>query len=154
MKCDSGRREELVGSIILIAGAVLGSFSLCWFGDKLTGVGLLGIIVLFFTLVGVNVLSKNRDLTTGEVRRAVAISVIAVFFGLIAVGEDITVKETSVLRPLLENFWWIVITVIGFYFGGRSAENIVSNVISSLIESEEKQEGEGKKKGKDAEDAK
>ena len=87
----------------------------------------MGIGILLTVLIGGNILSKERDLSTAEVRRAIAISCISVFFGLLAFGNTVKIEQ-SVLKPILENFWWIIITVIGFYFGGRSAEKIVEGI--------------------------
>ena len=44
-----------------------------------------------------------------------------------AFGNTIDI-DNNILKETIKNFWWIVITVIGFYFGGRSAEKIVESV--------------------------
>ena len=80
----------------------------------------MGICILVAVLIGTNILSEEHKLTTGEVRKAVAISCISVFFGLLAFGETIK-TDNNILKAVLGNFWWIIITVIAFYFGGRSA---------------------------------
>ncbi len=120
---------KILGVIIIIAGFVI-SVILAYHLRSLTGIGIMGICVLFFVLIGSNFLSKELDLTTGEVRRAIAISFVSVFFGLLAVGDKINANSinNSILKDVLENFWWITMTVIGFYFGGRSAEKIVESI--------------------------
>jgi hypothetical protein len=76
---------------------------------------------------------KARDLAGAEVRRAIAISCVSVFFGLLAFGDDIK-TEKSALQPILDNFWWIITTIIGFYFGGRSAEKIFESISKKWTE--------------------
>jgi hypothetical protein len=85
------------------------------------------IAILITVLIGGNVLSKEHELATGEARRAIAISSISVFFGLLAFGDSIKMDH-NVLTAIIENFWWIIITIICFYFGGRSAEKMVENI--------------------------
>jgi len=120
------KHKVFVGSLVLIVGFTLFGF-LTLLLDSLIGIGIMGIGILLTVLIGGNILSKEHELTAGEVRRAIAISFVSVFFGLLAVGESIK-TDTSVLTKILENFWWIIITVIGFYFGGRSAEKIVDSI--------------------------
>ncbi|NIQ39568.1 MAG: hypothetical protein GTN81_13400 [Proteobacteria bacterium] len=93
----------------------------------------MGIWILLTMLIAGNILSKRRDLSSAEARRSIAVSVMSVFFGLLAFGSNVKVGD-SVIQPILENFWWIVITVIGFYFGGRSAEKIVENISKKWTE--------------------
>ncbi len=78
----------------------------------------MGICILAGVLIGANILSEERSLTTGEVRKAIAISCISVFFGVLAFGENVKTGN-DILKAILENFWWIIVTVIGFYFSGR-----------------------------------
>ncbi|XRP97246.1 hypothetical protein ACO3UB_01640 [Methanocaldococcus sp. 16A] len=115
-----------VGSFIIFLGFFIGSLIAFWL-HSLTGLGIMGTCILFSVLIGANFLSKEKDLTTGEVRRAITISFISVFFGLLAFGDTIK-TDNRIINSILENFWWIIVTIIGFYFGGRSAENIVENI--------------------------
>jgi len=114
------------GSLIIFLGFVVGVCIALWL-HSLTGVGIMGIWILAMVLIGANILSEERSLTTGEVRKAIAISCISVFFGVLAFGETIK-TDNDILKAILENFWWIIVTVIGFYFGGRSAEKIVESL--------------------------
>ena len=115
-----------VGSLIIFLGFVVGvDFALQL--HSLKGVGIMGICILAGVLIGANILSEEMSLTTGEVRKAIAISCISVFFGVLAFGESIK-TDNDILKAILENFWWIIVTVIGFYFGGRSAEKIVESL--------------------------
>ena len=114
------------GIIVIIAGIFIGMLALYRFRtmDPTVGLGLMGLIVLFTTLVGVNVFSKSTDLSKGEVRKSIAISFISVFFGLLIVGNNIDKfgLEKCVLKDVLDKFWVIIVTIIGFYFCGRAAE--------------------------------
>lgn len=120
------RNRLLAGSLILVVGFAI-SVLIAYLMLPPAGIGIMGIGILLTVLIGGNVLSKGRDLSSAEVRRAIAISCTSVFFGLLAFGSTIKLGE-SVLQPILENFWWIIITIIGFYFGGRSAEKIVESI--------------------------
>jgi hypothetical protein len=122
-----------VGSLVLFAGFLIG-VGIIYVRTSLVGIGVMGIWILLTMLIAGNILSKGRDLSSAEVRRSIAVSVMSVFFGLLAVGGSIKVGD-SILQPILENFWWIVITVIGFYFGGRSAEKIVETISKKWTES-------------------
>ena len=115
-----------LGSFMIFLGFGIGVIAIS-FSPTLEGVGIMGICILVFMLIGANILSKERDLTTGEVRKAIAISFVSVFFGLLAIVEKININN-SILKDVLENFWWIIVTIIGFYFGGRSAERIVESI--------------------------
>jgi hypothetical protein len=60
----------------------------------------------------------------GEFRKAITISVITVFFAIMALGNGMIIDESDViLNGLFTNFWAILITVIGFYFASRAYEN-------------------------------
>ncbi len=74
-----------------------------------------------------NIISKNKDYSKAEIRRSIALSIVAVFFALIAYGDKIEVK--GLLKDVMTNYWKIVMVVVGFYFGGRSAEKIVESVL-------------------------
>lgn len=121
-----------VGSLVLFVGFLIG-IGIIYLRPSLVGIGVMGIWILLTMLIGGNILSRGHDLASAEVRRAIAVSFISTFFGLLAFGSKIEVGE-SVLRPILENFWWIVITIIGFYFGGRSAEKIVESISKKWTE--------------------
>jgi len=52
-----------------------------------------------------------------------AISDVLVFFALLAFGDKITIAEDQkLISEVLENFWVLILAIIGFYFGGRSLE--------------------------------
>ena len=142
-----------LGCLIIAAGFIV-SICIAYLIPPPAGIGIMGLGVLFTVLIGGNILSKEHDLTTAEVRRVIAVSCISVFFGLLAFGKTINLEQ-SVLKPVFENFWWIIITIIGFYFGGRSAEKIVENItekwakgLENKVENIEKELDEVKEKVK------
>ena len=118
--------KVFAGSLILVVGFAIG-ICIAYLLRPLTGIGIMGIIILITVLIGGNVLSKEHELATGEVRRAIAVSCLSVFFGLLAFGDSIQM-DNNVLEAIIGNFWRIIITIICFYFGGRSAEKIVENI--------------------------
>jgi len=118
--------KVFIGSLILIIGFVISGYIAFHIGS-LPGISIIGIGILLTMLVAGNILSEEHELTSGEVRRAIAVSFVSVFFWLLAFGNTIQM-ENNLLKPVIENFWWIIITIIGFYFGGRTAEKIVENI--------------------------
>ena len=121
-----GKHKVVTGNLILVIGFAV-SVYIAYVLNSSIGIGILGIGILITVLIGGNVLSKDYGLTTGEVRRAIAVSCISVFFGLLAFGDNSTTNNKN-LETIIENFWWIIITIIGFYFGGRSAEKMVESI--------------------------
>ncbi|MEW6097307.1 MAG: hypothetical protein AB1567_12425 [bacterium] len=113
----------VIGYIVLIGGFVY-CITIARRSDSLEGIGIMGLGIFLVVLVAVNLLSNEWDLTSGEIRKAITVSYLSVFMGLLMVGNSIQIAEGTLLKPLLENFWWIVITIIGFYFGGRTVETI------------------------------
>jgi len=113
----------IIGSIILTLGAFI-AIVLLLKSSSLTGVGVFGVIIMFTVLIGGNILSGSFNLSTAEVRRAISISIVSVFFALLGLADKISI-EKSLLAPLIDKFWWIIVTVIVFYFGGRTLEKLV-----------------------------
>lgn len=84
----------------------------------------MGMGILLTVLIGSGILSGTTPLDTGEVRRSITISIISVFFGFM------TLNGTQNLSAFTSSnqFWWLLIALVGFYFAGRSAEEIVKNI--------------------------
>ena len=56
-------------------------------------------------------------------RKTTGIEHRAAYLVLLAFGDRIDVStENSVITRALDNFWVFIVTIIGFYFGGRSLE--------------------------------
>ena len=113
----------IIGSIVLGLGAFF-SILILFNTSTLTGVGVFGVAVLFTVLIGGNILSGSFNLSTAEVRRAISISIVSVFFALLGMADKLSI-EKSLLAPLMDKFWWIIVTIIVFYFGGRTLEKVI-----------------------------
>jgi hypothetical protein len=115
-------RDHLVGYLILLITYV-SSIIIVFCKQNLLGIGIMGMMVFIGSIIGGSLLSEKGDLSSGEVRRSIAISFIMVFFALLAYGDKITVQsENTLIIKAIDNFWVFIVTIIGFYFGGRSLE--------------------------------
>ena len=136
---------------------------------------IIGLLTFFGVLIIVNVFSASSDLRKGEVRNAIAASLLAVYFFVVAValfapaspvyrveelgsiqpqeaitpettetsdtedalGAEIVEEEAGatsandIVKGLLDDYTSLIIVVVGFYFGGRSAEEIVKTLRGS-----------------------
>ena len=120
-------KRFFAGSFIIILGFAASVYIAFWKFHSLAGLGLMGIGILLTVLIGSGILSSTTSIDTGEVRRAITISFISVFFGLM--GFEGALQDSNLFKMVSTNLWWVLIVVIGFYFGGRSAEEIVKNII-------------------------
>ncbi len=87
----------------------------------------LGLVTFFGMVVVVNYMSGTAPLNTGEVRKALTVSFIAVYFALMPLlafggvqyipGQPVTI--------LIQSFTAIMAIIIGFYFGTRAIEKYV-----------------------------
>ena len=86
-------------------------------------VGTVGIITFLGVLMLVNYLSKDPNVTKGEVRKAIAASCIAVYFVLVSLlafsGSNLS---DTVAETVIKCFTCIIGIIIVFYFGSRSVE--------------------------------
>ena len=114
--------EHWTGYLILVV-SYISALIIAICKKDLLGIGLMGMIVFIGSMVGGSLLSEKGDLSSGEVRRSIAISFILVFFALLAFGDRITISDDQkLIVAALENFWVFIVVIIGFYFGGRSLE--------------------------------
>ncbi|MBE9594347.1 MAG: hypothetical protein IMF19_12820 [Proteobacteria bacterium] len=109
----------VTGSSILIIGLAVAYLIARDYWNTPAGLGVVGIVIFIATLIGLNYLSEEHELTTGEVRKSIAIASTVVFFGLFFICP-----YTQELKPLIDNFWKVYGVIIGFYFGSRAAEEI------------------------------
>lgn len=84
-------------------------------------VGGIGIITFFGTLTLANYLSKDSRLDKGEIRRAMAASLIVVYFALVSLvtSPGSGAQESEFSKQIVEHFTWVIGIVIVFYFGSR-----------------------------------
>ena len=94
-------------------------------------------IIIIVSLVGFlaffNRMSHSSDLTKGEMRKTFAITIIMIYLlvmALIVTGHI----EWNENNKLVENFTYVVITVIIFYFGSRTFKQARDSVNSSNIQ--------------------
>ena len=111
-------RRLWIGSGILIVGLVFACLIAKLWATP-AGLGVVGMAIFIVALIGVNILSGKHELTTGEVRKSIAIASTVVFFGLFFLES-----YPQELKPLIDNFWKVYGVIIGFYFGTRAAEEI------------------------------
>ncbi len=115
----------LIGSTTLVAGVLTGILIVMG-GGSLDKIGIFGVVILFTVLIGSNILSGSFNLSKAEVRRAISISIVSVFFILLGKADKISTDRISIeetlLSSMIKNFWWIIVTVIVFYFGSRTLE--------------------------------
>jgi hypothetical protein len=119
--------EHRIGYLVLLITYIT-ALIIAFCRKDLMGIGLMGMIVFIGSMVGGSLLSEKGDLSSGEVRRSIAISFVLVFFALLAFGENITISaDQKLISKVLDNFWVFIVAIIGFYFGGRSLEKAAEN---------------------------
>ena len=103
----------------------------CSWSSYLCRVSLSGILVfvaslIFFYRFGDK--ETSTHFTKAEIRRALLMTFLVLYLLLLG-GSDrpeikrLTVNENTLLARLLSHFDLIMLTIFGFYFGGRAVEN-------------------------------
>ncbi len=113
---------KYLGFFIIIAGLIIPLLILGgWLniGSSNIDVGFIGLETFSAVLVGMFFITDKWDFTCGEFRKAITVSIIFVFFSILAFGNGITITPNGVLNGFFNNFWAIVATVISFYFASR-----------------------------------
>ena len=120
-------REHWAGYTILLI-SYSSAIIIVFCKQNLLGMGLMGMIVFIGSIIGGSLLSEKGDLSSGEIRRSIAISFFMVFFAMLALGDKIIIQSDNIfITKALDNFWVFIVTIIGFYFGGRSLEKAFEN---------------------------
>ncbi|MGZ7117993.1 MAG: hypothetical protein ACXVHS_11230 [Methanobacterium sp.] len=130
---DKGKEDPMlsphrlfIGGGLILTGFVFSILLVYWL-QSLFSLGISGIAIFFVVLIGADIFSGTTRLNTGEIRKAVTISFIAVYFlwfGLLSNNA----MNSAFMAPILDNYWKLIAVIIGFYFGGRSAEEIAKKV--------------------------
>lgn len=87
----------------------------------------IGLITFFGIILVVNYMSGTAPLNTGEIRKALTVSFITVYFAfvpLMAFGA-VKIPQNGQLQSIVTNFTWIIGAIIIFYFGSRSVEEYI-----------------------------
>ena len=87
------------------------------------GLGVIVIVTILGTLMGFNRLSESPDLTKGEMRKSIAITIIILYLLVIILAITTQLSlENDQEKLVIDNFSNVVIAVIIFYFGSRTAQ--------------------------------
>ena len=119
----------------------------------------IGILTFFGVMIVANLFSNNNDIQKGEMRISIAASLLIVYFLLLSftlfAKEDVSVlqkfnqgnqcsEETQncpenattvndILNGMLDNYNTLIMTVIAFYFGGRSIEVAAKTISDNIV---------------------
>jgi hypothetical protein len=127
--------HKVLALLLIFGGIIFGCRCLYLQSEnsRITGLGLMGVIILSSSLLGMILISYYADLPSGEpktalfaggeLRTAITISFIFVFFGLLAYSGSILVPtgqncpcQQPITKSLLDNYWLIISAIIAFYF--------------------------------------
>ena len=147
--------KRLRYAALLIGIGFFGGILVMAYLNNLMGLGIFGISVFFSILFGSDLLSGTTKFNTGEVRKAIAVTVIAVYLMMPGFLQNLkanspllwtlntttttavnstTTTTSTVLNGLLSNFWWVITAVIIFYFGSRIAKQIADKAYESKLQ--------------------
>ena len=122
---NSKDKRILFWFFILLIGSI-DIFILLW-QSSIFSVGVIGIITFSGILIGLNILTGNKNLCKGEMRKAITISFIVVYFALLSLStiNNLGISYTGMFQTMIEHFTYLVGIVIVFYFGSRSVEKYI-----------------------------
>jgi hypothetical protein len=112
--------------IIIFLIGIIDIYILNW-QSSIFIVGVIGIITFSFILIGLNVLTGNKKLCQGEMRKAITITFIVVYLALLALSTNIDVAKsyTGMFQIMIDHFTYLVGIVVVFYFGSRAVEKYI-----------------------------
>ena len=115
---------KILGPLLILSGLLISIYIVLYAKiNPLTGLGLVGLVTFTFVLFGTYLLTEKWNFGCGEFRKAITISILAVFFATLAFGDQIVLAENTVIGQVFTNFWAIVSTVVAFYFAARVVDN-------------------------------
>ena len=92
--------------------------------DLVWTVGSVGAVTFFGTLLLVKSVTGSSNFKKGEMRKALAASLIVVYFVLVSLVmcESCTLPNSDILDTLVGHYTYLIGIVIAFYFGNRAVE--------------------------------
>ncbi|HFC98476.1 MAG TPA: hypothetical protein ENJ40_08490 [Thermosulfurimonas dismutans] len=64
--------------------------------------------------------SPHTTFEKAQVRRAILVSFLFIFFALLGIGDEIRLTPDTLLARLLSHFDLYLLVILGFYFGGKA----------------------------------
>ncbi len=64
--------------------------------------------------------SPHTTFEKAQVRRAILVSFLFIFFALLGIGDKIQLTPNTLLARLLSHFDLYLLVILGFYFGGKA----------------------------------
>jgi hypothetical protein len=119
---------KIFGTLLILTGLLISIYIVISpTNNPLIGLGLVGLVTFTFVLFGTYLITDKWDFGCGEFRKAITISILAVFFATLAFGNQIIITQNTVLGQVFTNYWAIVSTVVAFYFAARVVDNKTSS---------------------------
>ena len=119
---------KIFGTLLILTGLLISIYIVISpTNNPLIGLGLVGLVTFTFVLFGTYLITDKWDFGCGEFRKAITISILAVFFATLAFGNLIVIAQNTVLGQVFTNYWAIVSTVVAFYFAARVVDNKTSS---------------------------
>ena len=119
---DGWKKTTAIGCIVTVAnigvfflGQTMGNVS--W---SIVGIG----IVTFFGMLAISsYYSIHNPDSKGTMRKAIAASMISVYIVVLGLlfSDQLPDLQTEAAMELMQNFSYVIMTVIGFYFGTKGA---------------------------------
>lgn len=116
----------------IIAGVVASLAIACfWYGvilDEIAwSIAGVGIITFFGMLAISSYNSLHQPNSTGTLRKAIASSMITVYIVVLSLlfSGNLPSLENQASMTLMENFSYVIMTIIGFYFGSKGANEFL-----------------------------
>jgi hypothetical protein len=127
---------KILGILIIIGGLIFAIKLALDEKDPFKGLAIIGLGSFVVMLAGAFCLSERWDLKDGEFRKALTVSITSVYFYSLAFADVIKVTNTTtatnssvlstttastvtswtIVEPLFNNLWAVVLLIIGFYF--------------------------------------
>lgn len=114
----------IIGIIDIV---ILIVFKLFFKEFSIFSVGVIGIFTFFGILMFLNYLTGDKNICQGEMRKAITISFIVVYFALLSLStiNNLGISYTGMFQTMIEHFSYLVGIVVVFYFGSRSVEKYI-----------------------------